>query len=102
MQFMLLAYDGADEAALARRLAVREQHIALGDKLVAEGKMLYGTAILDESGKMIGSMLIVEYDSRAELDEWLETEPYMTGNVWHDIQIQPVRVGPSFAGLRKQ
>jgi hypothetical protein len=102
MQFMLLAYDGTDAAAPARRLAVREQHVALGDKLVVEGKMLYGTAILDENGNMIGSMLIVEYDSRAELDKWLEVEPYMTGDVWHDIQIRPVRVGPSFVGLRKQ
>jgi uncharacterized protein len=102
VQFMLLAYDGTDAAAPARRLAVREKHIALGDKLVAEGKMLYGTAILDENGNMIGSMLILEYDSRAELDNWLETEPYMTGDVWQDIQIRPVRVGPSFAGLRRQ
>jgi uncharacterized protein len=102
VQFMLLAYDGSDVAAPARRLAVRDKHIALGDKLVAEGKMLYGTAILDENGTMIGSMLILEYDSRSELDNWLEIEPYMTGDVWHDIQIRPVRVGPSFVGLRKQ
>lgn len=102
MQFMLLAYDGTDTAALARRMAVREQHIALGDKLVAEGKALYGTAILDDNRNMIGSMYILEYDSRAELDKWLEIEPYVTGDVWRDIQIRPVRVGPSFAGLRKQ
>lgn len=38
MQFMLLAYDGTVKAAPARRLVVREQHIALGDKLVAEGQ----------------------------------------------------------------
>ena len=101
MQFMLLAYDGTDKAAPARRLVVREQHIALGDKLVAEGKMLYGTAILDENGNMIGSMLILNYDSRTELDKWLQIEPYVTGDVWHDIQIRPVR-GPSFMGLRKQ
>src|SRR2546430_16628202 len=99
---MLLAYDGTDAAAPARRLAVRQEHIALGDKLVAEGKMLYGTAILDENGNMIGSMLILEYDSRAELDNWLEIEPYMTGKVWHNIQILPVRVGSSCVGLRKQ
>ena len=99
MQFMLLAYDGTDADALARRLAVREQHIALGDKLVAEGKALFGTAILDENGNMIGSMYILDYDSRAELDKWLEIEPYVTGDVWRDIQIRPVRVGPSFVGL---
>lgn len=76
--------------------------LAFGDKLVAEGKMRYGTAILGENGNMIGSMLILEYDSRAELDKWLEIEPYMTGDVWRDIQIRPVRVGPSFVGRGKQ
>lgn len=101
MQFMLLGYDGTDSGALDRRMAVRDEHIALGDTLVAEGKMLYGTAILDEDGRMIGSMLVLEYGSRSELDDWLEVEPYVTGDVWHSIEILPVRVGPSFTGRRR-
>lgn len=67
--------------------------------LVAEGKMLFGTAILDDDGTMIGSMLILEFDSRGELDEWLKVEPYVTGDVWRHIDIRPVRVGPSFTRL---
>ncbi|MEU7767128.1 YciI family protein [Nocardia sp. NPDC049190] len=101
MQFMLLGFDGTDADAQARRMAVRAEHLALGDKLVAEGKMLYGTALLDDSGAMIGSMLVLEFDSRGEVDEWLAIEPYMTGDVWRRIEIRPVRVGPSFTGLRK-
>ena len=101
MQFMLLGYDGHDDKALERRLAVRDEHIRLGDKLVSEGKMLFGTAILDENGKMIGSMLVVEFPSQAEVEEWLRIEPYITGDVWRDYQIFPVKVGPSFAGLHK-
>jgi len=101
MQFMLLAHDGKDDEALGRRLAAREQHIALGDRLVAEGKMLFGTAILDVEEKMIGSMLVLEFPSRAELDAWLEIEPYVTGDVWREIEILPVKVGPSFIGLHR-
>lgn len=101
MQFMLLAYDGKDGDAFGRRLAVREQHIALGDRLVAEGKMLFGAAILDADEKMIGSMLVLKFPSRAELDSWLEIEPYVTGDVWREIEILPVKVGPSFIGLHK-
>ncbi|MEU7633265.1 YciI family protein [Nocardia sp. NPDC049220] len=101
MQFMLLGFDGTDADAQARRMAVRTEHIALGDKLVAEGKMLYGTAILDVSGAMVGSMIVVEFDSRDEVDQWLAIEPYMTGDVWRRIEIHPVRVGPSFTGLHK-
>ncbi|WP_327121165.1 YciI family protein [Nocardia sp. NBC_01730] len=97
---MLLGYDGTDTGSLERRTAARDKHIALGDKLAAEGKMLFGTAILDDDGTMIGSMLILEFDSRSELDEWLKVEPYVTGDVWH-IDIRPVRVGPSFTRLRR-
>ncbi|MFD9105848.1 YciI family protein [Streptomyces virginiae] len=98
---MLIGRDGTDEGALDRRLAVREAHIALGDKLVAEGRMLFGTALLGDDGNMIGSMLVLDYPSRAELDQWLAVEPYATSGVWEEITITPVRVGPSFVGLRK-
>lgn len=101
MQFMLLGYDGKDDDALGRRLAVREQHLAFGDRLITEGKMLFATAILDDDNKMIGSMLVLEFPSRAELDAWLEIEPYVTGGVWREIHILPVKVGPSFIGLHK-
>ncbi|GGQ27778.1 hypothetical protein GCM10010215_60060 [Streptomyces virginiae] len=101
MQFMLIGRDGTDEGALDRRLAVREAHIALGDKLVAEGRMLFGTALLGDDGNMIGSMLVLDYPSRAELDQWLAVEPYATSGVWEEITITPVRVGPSFVGLHK-
>ena len=101
MQFMLIGHDGTDEGALDRRLAAREAHIALGDKLVAEGHMLFGTALLSEDDKMIGSMLVLDYPSQAELDDWLAVEPYMVQGVWEKIAITPVRVGPSFVGLHK-
>jgi len=61
MQFLITAYDGKDNEALARRMNVREQHLDGVKRLKAEGKHLYGAAILDDSGKMIGSIMIVEY-----------------------------------------
>ncbi|MBX9691234.1 MAG: YciI family protein [Cyanobacteria bacterium] len=102
MQYLVLGYDGDDDEALTRRLAVREAHIALGDKLRDEGKMLYGAAILDDTDKMIGSALICDFESREELDRWLEKEPYVTGGVWKKIDVQKCRVGPSFVGLKRE
>jgi uncharacterized protein YciI len=96
MQFVLLGYDGKDGDALSRRLAVREQHLAQGDQLVAEGKMLFAAAILDNTEKMIGSMLVLEFPSRTELDAWLEIEPYVRGEVWQEIEIYPAKVSPPF------
>ena len=97
MQFLLMGYDGTDEKALDRRMAVREAHIERNDKLRDEGHLLFAVAILDQAGKMIGSSLVYEFDKREDLDQWLKVEPYITGKVWEKIEIMPCRVGPSFA-----
>ena len=60
MQFLVIGLDGRDSKAMDRRLAARKDHIALGDKLLASGNMWYGAALLDDNGKMKGSVLIRE------------------------------------------
>jgi uncharacterized protein YciI len=89
MQFLVIGKDGTDTEAMNRRLAVRDAHIALGDKLFESGNMWYGAALTDEDGKMIGSALMMDFQSREKLDEWLKTEPYVTGDVWKEIEILP-------------
>ncbi len=96
MQFMVLAYDGTDAQALQRRLAVRDQHIKLGDQMKQAGEAICGAALLDDTEQMIGSVYIVDFPSRAEVDAWLEREPYMRNNVWQDVRVIPCKVGPSF------
>lgn len=95
MQFLVIARDYKD--GLDRRLAVREKHIALGDEMKAAGNFLYGGAMLDDEGKMIGSMLVFEYPSRDELDAWLAQEPYMLNKVWEHVEVVPFRIGPTFS-----
>jgi uncharacterized protein YciI len=100
MPFLIFGYDGKDEQALDRRLAARPNHIQLGDKLRDQGKVLYGVAMLNDDKKMIGSVYIVNMDTREEVDKYLETEPYVTGNVWQKIEVMPCAVGPSFVNLK--
>jgi len=92
MQFMVTAYDGKDDGALDRRMSVREAHIAGANQLKEAGHLIAGGAILDEEEKMIGSTMFVEFDSKAELDQWLASDPYVTGNVWQDISVLPIRL----------
>lgn len=101
MQFMITGYDGTDEGAYERRLAVREQHLKGAELMSKEGKLLYAVAILDEKEKMIGSMMILEFASRNEFDEYLKTEPYVTGKVWEKIEVKSCKVPPIFDGLHK-
>lgn len=100
MPYLVLGYDGDDDKALERRLAVREAHIKLGDKLRDEGKVLYGVAMLDDNKKMVGSVYIMNMDSKEELDKWLEEEPYVKGEVWKKIEITECAVGPSFINMK--
>tara|TARA_B110000238_G_C15849840_1_gene320526 strand:- start:178 stop:465 length:288 start_codon:yes stop_codon:yes gene_type:complete len=92
MQFLLTAYDGKDDGALNRRMSVREAHINGANQLKEAGHLIAGGAILDEAEQMIGSTMFVEFDSKAELDQWLASDPYMTGNVWQDISVLPIRL----------
>ncbi len=97
MQFLVLAYDENDDKALDRRLAARPAHIAGIEKMKAEKRALYGTAILAESEKMIGSVMIVDFKSRTELDAWLKSEPYVTQRVWQKIEVLACKVPPLFS-----
>lgn len=78
MEFLILGYDGTDDGAIERRLAARPAHLELASKFIADGTLLYGAAILNDSGKMIGSTLVCDFPSRAQLDAWLAVEPYVT------------------------
>ena len=99
MQFLVIGHDGTDAEALNRRLAARPAHIEMGNRLRAEGKHLFGVALLDDSEKMVGSVLLVDFADRAGLDSWLEQEPYVTGKVWQRIEVTRCQVGPSFQSL---
>ncbi len=97
MQFLIIAYDHTDEGAFARRMKAREAHIAHIAVAKAKGHALMGAAILDdETGKMTGSSLIVEFPTRDECERWLDTDPYLTEKVWEHVYVQPCQVAPSF------
>ncbi len=92
MQYMVTAYDGTDPEAPARRQAVRPAHLDGIRELKAAGNFIAGGAILNDAGEMIGSTVYVEFDSRSALDEWLNRDPYVTGGVWKDISVVPIRL----------
>jgi uncharacterized protein YciI len=91
MQYLVVAYDGTDPEASARRQAVREAHLAGAKAMGASGAMICGGALLDDDGGMVGSACIVEFADRAALDAWLGTDPYVTGKVWQRIEVTPFR-----------
>lgn len=88
MQFIVKAYDG--EGMLEKRMQIRPRHLegmkVLGKQIICAG------GLLDETGKMKGSVLVLEFDSRAALDEYLNNEPYMVEGVWEKVEIEVMNV----------
>ena len=92
MQFVVIARDGSDEKALERRMKAREAHLANVAKLKGQEKMLMGGAMLDDAGKMIGSVMVFDFPDRAQLDTWLKNDPYSTGGVWKSMEVNSFRI----------
>ncbi|MGA0559639.1 YciI family protein [Larkinella sp. VNQ87] len=91
MRYVVHAYDYTDEQAMDRRMAVRPAHFDGARRLKANGNFVLGGALLDPDGKMIGSLMVVDFDSEEQLNDWLQADPYVTGKVWERIDVKPFR-----------
>ena len=88
MQFIVKAYDGV--GMLERRMAVRPRHLENLGRV--RGKVICAGGVLDDAGRMKGSVLIMDFDNRAQLDEYLSAEPYLTEHVWQKVEVEPMNV----------
>jgi len=92
IQYLIHALDHTDTAALERRMAARPAHFEGVTKLKANGNFIIGSAILDQEGKMIGSNMIVQFETEAAFQEYYKSEPYVSEGVWGDIKIYKTKV----------
>ena len=88
MQYMIKAYDGKN--MLERRLAVRPRHLENMAKV--PGKVICAGGLLDGEGKMKGSVLIMDFESRELLQQYLDSEPYIKERVWENVEVEPMNV----------
>ena len=91
MNFLIIAHDFRDPQALSRRMKHRPAHIEGVKRMKAEGTFVEGGAMLDDDGGMVGSMVLVAFPSRADVDAWLAVDPYVTGQVWEHVTVRPFR-----------
>jgi uncharacterized protein len=91
MLYVIHAYDFTDEQAFERRMAVRPNHFDGAKQLKSTGNFVLGGALLDPDGKMIGSMMVVDFEDETGLNQWLQNDPYVTGKVWEKIDVKPFR-----------
>lgn len=91
MQFTIIARDDIAAGTLEKRLAAREKHMKSIHAMKAAGTIIDGGALLDDDGKMIGSVILCEFPDRAALDEYVAREVYFADGVWKDIDVLPFR-----------
>lgn len=87
MQFAIIGLDGTDKDAPQRRQSARQDHIAMGEKLLASRNLWYGAVLLNDDGSMKGTLYVVNFPSEKELHAWLDKESYVLGDVWKEITI---------------
>lgn len=88
MQFVIKAYDGAGK--LERRMEVRPRHLENMSKI--NGKVICAGGLLDEEGKMKGSLMVMEFENRSVLEDYLKSEPYITDGVWEKVDVEQLNV----------
>jgi uncharacterized protein YciI len=93
-QYLVIAKDHTDDQALNRRLDTREKHLEMAKKLKESGNFVKAAAFLNADGKMCGSAMMMEFESKETLDNWLKEEPYILGNVWDTVEVTEVKIAP--------
>jgi len=88
MQFVITAYDG--EGMLAKRMEVRPLHLEGMERL--KEHLVCAGGLLDDEGKLKGSVLVMEFQNREEVDEYLAGEIYVTEHVWERITVERMNV----------
>jgi len=48
--------------------------------------------MLNDDGKMIGSVMVLQFETDEELEAWKKSEPYITQKVWETVDIKPFKV----------
>ena len=76
-QFVIKAYDG--KGKLDKRMEVRPRHFEGMEKM--KEHILCAGGMLDDDGKMIGSLLVMEFETEQLIKEVCADEPYSKGTV---------------------
>ena len=56
------------------------------------GHVICAGGLLDEAGKMKGSVLVMDFADLSELDAYLAGEPYVQEHVWEKIEVERMNV----------
>lgn len=91
MLFLIVARDGTDPDAPARRTGVRPAHLEAARQLHEAGRLRMGGALANGDDRMVGSALVVEADDEAAARALIEEDVYFREGVWTSYEIWPFK-----------
>jgi uncharacterized protein YciI len=94
LAYAIIAFDGTDAEAPARRLAARDAHVAFITREAQAGRLALGLPLQDETGHSLGSLMILDVPDRAGLEAYLAGEPFARLDVWRHVESHPFRIAP--------
>jgi uncharacterized protein YciI len=93
---MLYSIVGIDvEDSLQERLAARPGHVERLKALVSQGRLVLAgpNPAIDSSDPgdagFTGSIIIAEFDSLQDAQDWADTDPYILTGVYDSVEVKP-------------
>ena len=71
---------------------IRPHHLDGAKSLKEGGNYILGGALLNDEGKMIGSVMVLQFESEEGLEAWKQSEPYITQKIWETVDVKPFKV----------
>lgn len=94
MAWIVLAFDGEDAEAPARRAAARARHLAVLEAMAADGRLALGVPLIERDGRIAGSLMVLSGETEADRDAYLAEEPFAREGVRTRIDATPFRIAP--------
>jgi uncharacterized protein YciI len=95
MFYVFIGQDTPD--SLEKRLAIRPAHVARLQALQTEGRLLlagpFPAVDAEDPGAAgyTGSLIVAEFASLTDAQDWAEAEPYLSSGVYEKVTVKPFR-----------
>lgn len=88
MPFVIHCLDRPDAGDLRRR--TRAEHL---EYMIAHGdRVAFGGPLQDDDGsRVIGSLMVLSYEAREEVEAFLKNEPYSRAGLFMDLSVSRLR-----------
>ncbi|UVT15018.1 MAG: hypothetical protein H8K04_14475 [Nitrospira sp.] len=83
MKFVIIGYDSPEGEA--KRKVHRPAHLANLEPLDKEGRVVLAGPLTDKAG----SLLVLEFETQAEAEEFARNDPYTVQGVFERLEIHP-------------